>query len=551
MFAQIFSRKRRLGKFLVEVLAVAAMVMTVSALPSLATNNSGVLYSPDLAVHPNGTVGYPRAVVLEHGESDSQTVLSVAARANESERGSLPIFRSLDGGNSWREVSEVFSNTDGWDIEAPTLYEVPYSSGSLAPGDLLLAGTAWKVGDYTAQKIEVFLSKDEGRTWSYLSSCTETEGLPNIWGHGIWEPVFLMNSNGDLGCYISDERPENSVTNNQFIGHYISQDGGKTWSHDIVKDVAFPEDQYARPGMQSFTQLPDGSFVMSYEMCRDATDPDHACETYIKRSVDGFDWNPADGPGEIVRTADQRELLHTPYIAWVDDGTENGVLLLSGKRVVAGPTGNKDVLEESGEVLFANRSLGYGEWVEVPAPVKVSPTGAYAPGVPSCPGYSSPIIPIPGGDRFLYLTSTWLGVRNQCQVEFGFGEIPTFMGRIIGPGNKCLDVDSNRAVDGKPVQLWDCNIASGQRWSYMGDNTLRAFGKCLDVTHGAIDNHSPVQLWECNDSGAQEWIHRDNGSFYNPQSGRCLDAPRGQTENGTALQIYDCNGLWPQVWRAE
>lgn len=551
MSTKNISSIRRLIRLLGGSFAVTAIVLAVTVVPSLAASDRGVLYSPDLELHPRGTIGYPRSTVLEHGQSDGQTILATAARANEGNRGSLPIFQSLDGGESWQEISEIFSNTDNWDIEAPTIYEVPFASGSLVPGDLLVAGTAWEVGNYTAQKIEVFLSKDQGYSWTYLSSCTETHGLPNSWGHGIWEPVFLMNESGELGCFISDERPANSPTNNQLIGHYVSQDGGETWSPDIVKDVAFPHDPFARPGMQSFAQLPDGSFVMSYEMCRDATDPDHACETYIKRSENGFDWSPANDPGEIVQTADRRELLHTPFVTWVDDGSDDGVLLLSGQRVVAGPTGNKDILEESGDVIFANSSLGDGEWVEIPAPVSISPTGGYAPGVASCPGYSSPMVPISSEGTFLYLASTWLGVGNQCQVEFGIGEIPKSFGKIVGPGDKCLDVDKNRAANGNSVQLWDCNIASGQRWSYMSDNTIRAFGKCLDVRHGEVNNHTPVQLWECNNSGAQEWIHLDNGSFYNPQSGRCLDAPRGQTDNSTALQIYDCNGLWSQVWRPE
>lgn len=77
---------------------------------------------------------------------------------------------------------------------------------------------------------------------------------------------------------------------------------------------------------------------------------------------------------------------------------------------------------------------------------------------------------------------------------------------VEGPGVKCLDVDQNIAHSGQSVQLWECNAATGQRWSFMKDNTVRA-------------------------------------------SGKCLDAPQGNTHNGTRLQIYDCNGLWTQKWK--
>ncbi|MYS77389.1 sugar-binding protein, partial [Streptomyces sp. SID5926] len=116
---------------------------------------------------------------------------------------------------------------------------------------------------------------------------------------------------------------------------------------------------------------------------------------------DGLNWAPADNPGTLVRTADGRELLHTPYLAWVPGGGPDGTLLMSGQRVVSGPTGNKTVLSESGSVVFANTHLGAGEWTEIEAPVLTDPTGGYNPGEPSCPGYSSPIVPRADGTSFL------------------------------------------------------------------------------------------------------------------------------------------------------
>ncbi|MFD7311665.1 ricin-type beta-trefoil lectin domain protein [Promicromonospora sp. NPDC059942] len=507
-----------------------------------------LLYSPDLGQHPNGTAGYPRAVRLDHDQSANQTMLATFARGGTGSPTALPVYRSTNGGQSWSAVSTITSNTPGWDLEAPTLYEVPRAINGLAAGDVLAAGTAWQVGDYSTQKVEVFRSTDRGATWQFLSNCTQTSGQPDTWGHGIWEPVFLVTEDDRLACFISDERPANTPTNNQVIGHYTSSDGGRTWSSSMTVDVSFPADNLRRPGMQTFAALPDGDHLMAYEMCRDATDPDHACEVYVKRSANGYDWGAAGDAGTLVRTADARELLHTPYISWVPGGGPNGTVLLSGQRVVAGPTGNKTVLAESGTVLFANTSLGNGAWTEAATPVTVSPTGGYATGVPSCPGYSTPAIPREDGTSYLYLAATWLGTGNQCEVRFGVGSLPGPTGPVGAPGGKCLDVDTNTAVNGNAAQLWTCGTATGQTWSMGPDGTVRAFGRCLDVDANGTANFTKVQLWECNGSGAQQWDARADGSLYNPQSGRCLDVPQGNTADGTDLQIYDCNGLWTQVW---
>lgn len=543
-------RGRRLPLLAAAALAAAAVLTLspTSAPPASAALSGSVLYSPNLATFPNGTAGYPRAIALEHDGTAADTVLATFAKAGHNAPGTLPIYRSTNGGGSWTQLSTISSNTAGWDIEAPTLFEVPRTIPGLNAGDILAAGTAWKVGDYTTQKVEVFKSTNGGASWSFLSNCTQTSGLPNSWGHGIWEPSFVVANDNTLACFISDERPANSATNNQKIGHYTSTNGGATWSSTMTDDVVFPADNLARPGMQTFAKLPDGRFVMSYELCRDGTNADHACEVYIKFSTNGLSWGAAGDKGTLVRTPDDRELLHTPYISWAPGGGPNGTLLLSGQRVVAGPTGNKTVLAESGTVLFTNTQLGAGTWYEATAPVTVNPTGGYAAGVPSCPGYSTPAIPLSSGTTFLYFAATWLGVGNQCEVRVGLGTLPGPTGAIVGPGGKCLDVDTNTAANGNRAQLWTCGVATGQDWSIAPDGSIRAFGKCLDVDAQGTANFTKVQLWECNGSGAQKWVHQANGSLLNPQSGRCLDDPQGVTTDGTKLQIYDCNGLWTQQW---
>ncbi|WP_432937077.1 ricin-type beta-trefoil lectin domain protein [Kribbella sp. CA-253562] len=531
---------------------LAAGLVATPATPATAAPPGNVLYSPNLSTFPTADASYPRAIRLDHDGNAGRTVLATFARRNEAGPSNFPIYRSTDGGASFAAtpLSTITSHTPGWDLGAPVIYEVPRTANGLNAGDLLAAGTAWDEGNFTAQKIEVFKSTDRGASWQYLSNCTQTSGQPNTIGQGIWEPWFLLAPNNTLACFISDERPAGSPTNNQIIGHYTSTNGGTSWSASITPDVAFPADNLARPGMSIITTLPNGQFLMTYELCRDATNADHACEVYIKTSPDGLNWAPTNNPGTLVQTTDSRHLLHTPYVAWVPGGGPNGTLLMSGQRVVTGPTGNKAVMAESGSVLLANTSLGSGSWTELEAPVNINPTGGYASGVPSCPGYSSPIVPSANGTSFLYLAATWLGTGNQCQVRFGTGVVGGPTGAITGPAaaGKCLDVDHNTAVSGNAVQLWTCSGAPGQQWTMMADGTIRSFGKCLDIVGNGTANLTKVQLWDCGPAGGQQWRPQANGSLLNPQSGRCLDSPGGATADGTDLQIYDCTGLDPQKW---
>jgi hypothetical protein len=82
-------------------------------------------------------------------------------------------------------------------------------------------------------------------------------------------------------------------------------------------------------------------------------------------------------------------------------------------------------MAESGSVLLANTSLGTGSWTELEAPVNVNPTGSYGAGSPSCPSYSSPIVPSADGTANL-----------------------------------------------TKVQLWDCGTAGGQQWRPQANGSL-------------------------------------------------------------------------------
>jgi hypothetical protein len=216
---------------------------------------TGVLYTPNTTANPNEDASYPRVIRLEHSGASNGMVLATFSHSGAgTAKAGFPIYQSTNGGQSWSAspIGTVTDTVHGWDLDGPTLYELPQAEGSLPAGTLLASGTAWNRNDYTQQAIEVFFSTDHGATWSYRSSCTCESCMANTQGHGIWEPQFTVASNGSLVCYFSDERP--STNNyNQVLAHTVSTDGGATWGSEVY-DVAV-QDGVQRPGMADVVKL--------------------------------------------------------------------------------------------------------------------------------------------------------------------------------------------------------------------------------------------------------------------------------------------------------
>ncbi|MGW7539085.1 ricin-type beta-trefoil lectin domain protein [Amycolatopsis sp. NPDC054798] len=541
------SGPRRRGALIAAVVLGAAVAAALPQAAAAATTSGGVLYRPSTASGSTEDASYPRVIRLEHNGSANGTLLATFSHSGTGVgKANFPIYRSTDNGVTWTSspISTVTDTQHGWDLDGPTLYELPRALGSLPAGTLLAAGTAWNHGDYTQQAVEVFASTDQGKSWTYRSSCAAESGMANTIGHGIWEPEFETTSHG-LVCYFSDERPSaNGYA--QVLAHTVSADGGLTWGNEVY-DVAV-RNGVDRPGMATVVPLPNGSYAMTYEDCKAGADPDQACDVYLKTSADAESWNPGS-LGTRIETADHRFLLHTPYLTWSPAGGANGTLIASGQRVVAGTDGSLAIQPEDGHVLFVNRNLGSGPWQEITTPVTTAPTGGYNAGETACAGYSSPLLAASSGNTFLMLAGTHLST-GKCETAFGTATLPNAQGQITGPGTtgKCVDVNTNTSVNGNAVQLYTCGVATGQQWSLETDGTIRAFDKCLNIVGGSTANFAKVELRDCLGTPAQQWQARTDGSIYNPQSGRCLDDPQAQTADGTQLQIYDCNGLFTQSW---
>lgn len=373
--------------------------------------------------------------------NDYPRIIRLAASADTTKRGNLLVMysindtgvrthsvikRSTDNGQTWTTISTLYSPTSGWGIYFGSMYELPVASGGLAAGTIIAAGNAWDNVNWGYQEVQTFISTDYGVTWTPRGNCVTKSGTPNTVSTGLWEPEIILNADGKLACHFSDERLRASGYSQKLV-MVTSSDGGATWGS--ATDVVAIGDSSSRPGMPVVRKLGNGSYALAYELCRDSVgNADQTCRVYLKTSTDGAAWGSATSLGTLVQTADGRQLLHTPSLAWSPAGGANGTLIMSGQRVVTGTDGPTTVVvPESGRVVFTNTALGVGSWQAVSSPVTIDPTGNYNTGAGKhCANYSPSMVPTASGTAVMMVTPRFLsGSSTRCDVRFGIGPIGT------------------------------------------------------------------------------------------------------------------------------
>jgi hypothetical protein len=122
--------------------------------------------------------------------------------------------------------------------------------------------------------------------------------------------------------------------------------------------------------------------------------------------------------------------------------------------------------------------------------------------------------------------------------------------RIVGgQSGRCIEVPNSSTTNGLQVQLWDCNGASGQTWTYTSAKQLMVYGnKCLDATGQGTANGTKLVIWDCNGQANQQWNVNSNGTITGVQSSLCVDASGNGTANGTLLHLWACHGGTNQQW---
>ena len=264
----------------------------------------------------------------------------------------FPIYRSTDGGESWKEISKVQDTANHLGLRyQPFLYELEQPFGGLPAGAILLAGNSIPTLLNTTQ-IDLYASLDEGLTWRFISHIASGgQALPDNGLTPVWEP-FLMMYDNQLVAYYSDQR---DPAHGQKLSHQTTRDL-KHWSAP-VDDVAYPT-YTDRPGMTTVTKLPNGNYMMTYEYGGGPTNQTgYQFPAYYRINANPLDFNSS--PGLPVKTPDGTQPTSSPYITWTPVGdARNGTIVVS--------TG-------SHSQVYVNQQLGAeGAWRSVNTPEGIS-----------------------------------------------------------------------------------------------------------------------------------------------------------------------------------
>lgn len=348
---------------------------------------------------------YPRGVLLAHQPDATANGAVVASVTTFTDRGGEgAILRSDDEGSSFEQIASIpVSQTNGQDGQCcGTLFELPQQVGALPAGTLLFSASVGQdAGQDRRMDLDIWQSRDAGRTWSYLSACA---GAGNE--GGLWEPEFSVDARGRLVCHYADET--DPVDGTQNLVRVVSEDGVH-WGERTVTVRSTP--QGTRPGMPVVRTRPDGTYVMVYEIC--GRPGQYDCVVSTRTSADGWDWGSPDDHGSIVTSVHGRYFSHAPTVAVVDDGTPRGSLLVIGQMLLEA---DGSVADGNGATVFVGRN-GNPTWQEIPAPIAIPDARNHY-----CPNYSSSLVPLAGGRSFLELASQ-LGEDDVCRTSFARGGI--------------------------------------------------------------------------------------------------------------------------------
>jgi len=317
-------------------------------------------------------IGYASAVKLAHQPQagDNGRLLLVY---EPSEAGNVPLFESRDDGDSFKRIGSVDETAHRGDKRwalrwQPHLSELPRSSGDLPAGTLLLAANAIRrdFGErITDQDLQLYASRDGGRSWTWLSSIVKGGGQPSDrLNKGVWEPYIVVLDDGRMVVFYSTEQHK-AQGFNQLLAHKVSSDGGRTWGQEVF-DVALPGG-VERPGMAIVERIPGRGYAMVYEnIDNTAVQSPHAArngQVHIKFSRDGLDWGDAGDRGTPIQTASGAFPAACPTLRWLPGETPDGVIVVAAQRAGGGG-------DAGGRTFYWNADGGRGPWWEAGAPVR-------------------------------------------------------------------------------------------------------------------------------------------------------------------------------------
>ncbi|MBM9438485.1 sialidase family protein [Actinacidiphila bryophytorum] len=320
--------------------AVSAAAAPIGPGPGPAPDE--VPFGPVTVADPGSGASYARAVRLgEQRPGGPRTLLATFQQFDSGQPGGFPVFRSDDGGRTWRPQSKVPDGGESGRIWLqPFLYELPRAFAGLPKGTVLCAANSL---DSASTRIVLYASLDRGLTWRFLS--TVTEGGPPVPQNGntpVWEPFLLLHRDR-LVCYYSDQR---DPAFGQKLAHQTSRDL-RHWGE--VVDDAVGEEYSKRPGMITVAQVRRDLWIMSYEY--GVTDTYYPVRYKLARDPESF------GPAPALELLDQDGYAPSaaPTVAWSDSGGPQGTIVLSAN---------------SDQDFFVNRALGDpAQWTRLSSPM--------------------------------------------------------------------------------------------------------------------------------------------------------------------------------------
>lgn len=340
-------------------------------------------------------IGYASAVKLAHQSNadDNGRLLLVYEPSGP---GNVPLFESRDDGDSFKRIGSVDETAHrgdrSWALRwQPHLSELARSSGDLPAGTLLLAANAIRRDGgerITDQDLQLYASRDGGKTWTYRSSIVKGGGQPSDrLNKGVWEPYIVVLDDGRMVVFYSTEQHK-AQGFNQLLAHRVSTDGGRTWGKEVF-DVALPGG-VERPGMAIVERIPGRGYAMVYENI-DNTGGARNGQVHIKFSRDGLDWGDAADRGTPIQTASGAYPSACPTIRWLPGETPDGVIVVAAQRAGGGG-------DAGGRTFYWNADGGRGPWWEAGAPVRKRTGNIHA-------GWTQAMIPRDDG-TLLHVTSS-------------------------------------------------------------------------------------------------------------------------------------------------
>lgn len=264
----------------------------------------------------NESITYPRHVELQDG-----TILATASLRGRRSPAALPIFESKDGGASWKWISDVEDQVNGWGLGAhPALTELTEPLGDYPAGTILATGNS---ASNNGTRIDLYASTDKARSWKFVSRIAQG-GRPNTTNGAdpIWEP-YLLVYNHSLVAYYSDQR---DPKHGQKLSHQVSADL-KTWG-PVVNDVAY--DLYiARPGMTVVAYIPPiDQWILVYEFpIGNSSSHGVHYPVYYRLAKSPLDFRLSEGLPIVI---DNKVAPNaSPYVVWSSVGGPNGTIVVS------------------------------------------------------------------------------------------------------------------------------------------------------------------------------------------------------------------------------